>query len=82
MAKTKGLLGTLLAVGTAAAAAAAVYYKREEIRELLDDIAERFRSEDDYEAEDCPAEEEECSLVIDATANCAPSEEEEASGEA
>ena len=79
MAKNKGLIGTLLAVGTAAAAAAAVYYKREEIRDLLDDIADRFRSED-ADGEERP-EEEECGLVIDITAEKDPSEEEEESGE-
>ena len=85
MAKTKGILGTLLAVGTAAAAAAAaVYYKREQIRDLLDDIAERFRTEDADEAEDFPAqeEEEECGLVIDVTVEHEPSEETKESGEA
>ena len=80
MAKTKGILGTLLAVGTAAAAAAAVYYKREQIRDLLDDVAERFRVED--EAEDLPEEEEECGLVIDVTVEREPSEETKESGEA
>ena len=82
MAKTKRLLGTLLAVGTAAAAAAAVYYKREQIRDLLDDMAERFRVEDTDE-EDFPGkEEEECGLVIDVTAEHEPAEETKESGEA
>ena len=81
MAKAKGIWGTLLAVGTAAAAAAAVYYKREQIRDLLDDVAERFRVEISDE-EDFPEEEEECGLVIDVTVEREPSEETKESGEA
>ena len=82
MAKKNGTFGVLAAIGAvavAAAATAAVYYKREEIRGVLDDIADRFRVEGADE-EELP-EEEEISLVIDITAEKDPSEEEEESGE-
>ena len=82
MAKRNGTFGVLAAIGAvavAAAATAAVYYKREEIRDVLDDFADRFRAEDADEDE--LPDEEEISLVIDITAEKDPSEEEEESGE-
>ncbi len=69
MARKKSFIGTLLKLGTLAAATAVIYKKREEIRDLLTDVAERLFPED-AEAESTPDfVVEEHDIVIDATEN-------------
>ena len=73
--KKKSFFGTLLKLGGLAAATAAVYYKRNEIKALLADAAERIFPED---AEIEPIEETiepEPDIVIDAKAVGNDSEE-------
>lgn len=71
MAKKAGLFSTIATLGVIASAAAAVYYKRNEIREVLDEVIDRFlpdTDEPDTEFETAADEETEKDIVIDQTA--------------
>ena len=71
MAKKAGLFSTIATLGVIASAAAAVYYKRNEIREVLDEVIDRFlpeKDEEDAELDSAANEEPEKDIVIDRTA--------------
>lgn len=67
MAKKSGALTVFAALG-AAAAAAALWYKREEIRDLLDEAKERFCGSTEPEDEPEGWDDGEGDLIIDVTA--------------
>ena len=81
MAKKKGFIGTVLTLSAVAAAAAAVYYKRDEIRELLEEAKERFSFEEELMDEEDVAEDGEGDIIIDITVEREPQEEEEGTDE-
>lgn len=67
MAKKSGFFGTLATLGAIAGATAAVYYKRGEIKDILDQVMDRFiKSDDTVEAEFQDVTEER-DIVIDTT---------------
>ena len=81
MAQKKGFFGTLLTLSAVAAATAAVYYKRDEIRELLEEAKERFSFEEELMDEEDVAEDGEGDIIIDITVEREPQEEEEGTDE-
>ena len=74
MAKKNGFFGTLLTLSAVAAATAAVYYKRDEIRELLEEAKERFFPEEELMNEEDIGEAGVGDIVIDITVEHEPEE--------
>ena len=81
MAKSKSILSAIAAIGTAAAAAAVIYSHREQLRELAEDVRERFAPiiPEDNADEDC--DDIEVDIVIDLTEDASDASEENGADE-